>query len=408
VLEGSVRRGGGRLRVTAQLIRASDGFHLWSETYDSTSDDIIAIQEDMAVKIATALKTVMDPKALAKMTGAGTRSVPAYEAYLQGLALLGSNATFKQAYEAFESARTLDPAFAAAHFQASNYWAANLSPSITYAQDVDNIDHNYREYLLRINAAIKASEGQSRQLLYRANLALNQFRLVDAARDLQQYIEVTPLDFDAWSSLATTYSWLADYDAAHKAHVRAEEITDNTVVQRISIIFNYVWAKDSPAAAKAARRAVTQYPNDANILYQAHRALLWAGAVDEARALTARLYDGELENVGKLTVKVRQSCADGDRKSAQAAADKIFALGDDEANPKWIAHQMLGGRKAARESIIHFDRTRPPILLASWLWYPYFDAEQYPNLREILRRENIVRPPTTKIPFACPQETPHE
>jgi len=57
VLEGSVRRGGDRLRVTAQLIRANDGFHLWSETYDRNPNDVIAIQEDVAIAIANALET---------------------------------------------------------------------------------------------------------------------------------------------------------------------------------------------------------------------------------------------------------------------------------------------------------------------------------------------------------------
>ena len=51
VVEGSVRRSGDRLRVTAQLIRAEDGFHLWSETYDTSSDDVISIQEDLAIEI---------------------------------------------------------------------------------------------------------------------------------------------------------------------------------------------------------------------------------------------------------------------------------------------------------------------------------------------------------------------
>ncbi len=402
VLEGSVRRGGNRLRVTAQLIRASDGFHLWSQTYDSTSDDVITIQEDISVKIAIALETIMDPKALAKMTGAGTRSVPAYEAYLRGLALFGKDATFKEAYATFERARTLDPAFAAAHFQASGYWAANLTPSTSYAQDVDNIDHNYREYLLRINEAIKTSEGQPRQLFYRADKATDQFRLADAVRYQEQYLKMAPLDFDAWSGLSSNYVWLGDYGAARTANIQAEKIADNTIVQHISVIINYVWSKDYPAAANAARRALVQYPNDADILYQAHRALLWAGAVDEARALTARLYDSQGADVGKLTVKVRQSCADGDRKAAQMAADKIYAMGADEASPKWLAHHMLGDRQAAKADIIRFDRTSPPILIGAWLWYPYFDAEQYPHLREILRRENITRPPVVAIPFACP------
>ena len=72
ILEGSVRRSGDRLRVTAQLIRAADGFHLWSENYDRTMDDVIQIQEEVAIQIANALETAMDPEALARMVSAGT------------------------------------------------------------------------------------------------------------------------------------------------------------------------------------------------------------------------------------------------------------------------------------------------------------------------------------------------
>ena len=67
VLEGSVRRDRDHLRVTAQLIRASDGFHLWSQNYDRNPEDVISLQEEVAIEIATALETAMDPEALAKM-----------------------------------------------------------------------------------------------------------------------------------------------------------------------------------------------------------------------------------------------------------------------------------------------------------------------------------------------------
>jgi TolB-like protein/tetratricopeptide (TPR) repeat protein len=406
VLEGSVRRGGKRLRVTAQLIRAADGFHLWSETYDSTSDDVIAIQEDMAVKIATALKTIMDPKALAKMTRAGTRSIPAYEAYLRGLALQGKDATFKEAYTNFERARTLDPAFADAHFQASGYWAVNLTPSTIYAQDVDNVEQNYREYLSRIDAAIKFADGQPRQLIYRANKAWLQFRPADATNNLEKYLNDTPLGFDAWDALSNYYTWQAKYDAARAANAKAEELSDNSPRHHIAIIINYVWAKDYREAAKAARLALAQYPNDADILYQAHRALLWAGASDEARALVARLTESELQQSNRLMVTMRQACADGNRQRAEQIAAKIYALGDDDSSPKWLARHLLGDKKGAVQELARFDRASPPILLGAWLWYSYFDAEAYPNLHEILKRENITRPPVETIPFACPAAKP--
>ncbi|MEJ2128751.1 MAG: hypothetical protein P8X81_07875 [Woeseiaceae bacterium] len=85
VVEGSVRRSGERLRVTAQLIRAEDGFHLWSETYDSTSADMITVQENIAEKIATALDVVLDERKREAMRQAGLRDVEAFTLYQKGL-----------------------------------------------------------------------------------------------------------------------------------------------------------------------------------------------------------------------------------------------------------------------------------------------------------------------------------
>ena len=122
ILEGSVRRGGDRLRVTAQLIRASDGFNLWSETFDRTPEDVIAIQEDVAFEIANALETAMDPGALKRMISAGTSSVSAYDAYLEGLALRGRSGAsgnpedWGAAIAAFEQATQLDETFAVAYY----------------------------------------------------------------------------------------------------------------------------------------------------------------------------------------------------------------------------------------------------------------------------------------------------
>ncbi len=87
IVEGSVRRSGDRLRVTAQLIRAKDGFHLWSENYDSTSEDTIAVQEDIAEKIALAMDVVMDEEKRELMRKAGLRDVEAFIAFQKGASL---------------------------------------------------------------------------------------------------------------------------------------------------------------------------------------------------------------------------------------------------------------------------------------------------------------------------------
>ncbi|MEJ2275030.1 MAG: hypothetical protein P8Y01_10725, partial [Woeseiaceae bacterium] len=88
IVEGSVRRSGERLRVTAQLIRAGDGFHLWSENFDSSSEDVISVQENIAERIALALDVVLDEDKRTVMRRAGLRDVEAFTIYQKGVAAL--------------------------------------------------------------------------------------------------------------------------------------------------------------------------------------------------------------------------------------------------------------------------------------------------------------------------------
>jgi len=85
VVEGSVRRSGDRLRVTAQLIRTEDDTHLWSNNYDSTDADAIEVQEDIARQIAETLNVFLDDDTLARMRRAGIRDVDAFIEYARGV-----------------------------------------------------------------------------------------------------------------------------------------------------------------------------------------------------------------------------------------------------------------------------------------------------------------------------------
>lgn len=85
VVEGSVRRDGARLRITSQLVRAADGFHLWSQTYDRASEDIIAVQQDIAENVASALDVLLDEAAQGRMRAIRINDVEAFVAYQKGL-----------------------------------------------------------------------------------------------------------------------------------------------------------------------------------------------------------------------------------------------------------------------------------------------------------------------------------
>jgi TolB-like protein len=85
LVEGSVRRAGDQLRISAQLIRAHDGFQLWSETYDRLTEDTFAVQSDIAEKVAQALNVLLDDALRERMQRVGTRDVDAFIAFQKGI-----------------------------------------------------------------------------------------------------------------------------------------------------------------------------------------------------------------------------------------------------------------------------------------------------------------------------------
>jgi adenylate cyclase len=127
MLEGSVRRANDRVRITAQLIDATTGYHLWAQRYDRGLQDIFAVQEDIARRITRELALMLTPEEKANMTRQYTTNAEAWEYFMRGAALYrgATKQDNAQARALFEKAISLDPQFARAY--------ANLSA--TYRQD---------------------------------------------------------------------------------------------------------------------------------------------------------------------------------------------------------------------------------------------------------------------------------
>jgi serine/threonine-protein kinase len=128
IVEGSVRRAGNRLRVTAQLITASDGGHLWSQRYDRELTDVFAIQDDIAEAIASALKVKLS---LEPRRHGGTTNLAAYEACLRGRYYWAqlTPESLDRSRQLFEEAVALDPQFAAPYcYLGEDLFATALSP----------------------------------------------------------------------------------------------------------------------------------------------------------------------------------------------------------------------------------------------------------------------------------------
>jgi TolB-like protein len=129
ILEGSVRKSGDRLRITAQLVSAADGYHLWSETYDRQLDDVFAVQEEIAMAVASALSVTLgvdDAPPSTPQTG----DVAVYDLYLRGLALVrnpGSSDAFLRAADIFRGVIALDPDFMRARVALAGTYVPILS-----------------------------------------------------------------------------------------------------------------------------------------------------------------------------------------------------------------------------------------------------------------------------------------
>jgi adenylate cyclase len=188
VLEGSVRRAGTRLRITAQLIDAATGSHLWAERFDRDMADLFEVQDDVTGRIVEALKVTMSPAEKARISGGGTSNLDAYDSFLRARALLvvgkmQSRAVFEQACGFLREAIELDGNYAqayaglgVAHVQNyQNRWTADSNDALLQAkQAVDRaIELDPQELLARVVASLVATfEADLERAKSEANMVL--------------------------------------------------------------------------------------------------------------------------------------------------------------------------------------------------------------------------------------------
>jgi TolB-like protein len=223
VLEGSVRKAGDQVRITAQLINAVTGFHLWSQTYDRDLKDILKLQTEIATAVTKALQATLLADAAATIELGGSQNPQAFDAYLRGKNF-GSNAvdrtTILNAIAAFDEAIRLDPGFAKAY----------ASKAL--------VENGYAEYY-GVGAEIREHFQRARSAAERA-LAL--------APDLGE----------AHSGLARVLNdGFFDFHAALAEHERALALSpnDSGVLLRAAWFFADIGRDD--AAATMARRGVS-------------------------------------------------------------------------------------------------------------------------------------------------------
>jgi adenylate cyclase len=170
VLEGSVRRAGNRIRITAQLIDATSGGHLWAERFDRDLSDLFAVQDDVTSRIVQALKVTLSPAEKARLANAGTSNIDAYDCFLRARTLFTgtpNSQTFEKATNLLMKAIELDPNYSQAYaglgfaymYDYQNRWSGDSERSLSLAKEnVDRaIEKDPNEPLARVIASFTAT-----------------------------------------------------------------------------------------------------------------------------------------------------------------------------------------------------------------------------------------------------------
>ena len=408
VLEGSVRSGGDRLRITAQLIRAADGFHLWSQTYDRTPDDVIAIQEEIAIQIAKALETAMDPEALADMMSVGTRSVPAYAAYLIGMGAWGEAAASGDVYmlldarDAFIEAVGLDSEFSTAYIRLHVFWALQLaSNQVMYGIT----DLSYEERVAKRDAAldnaIRFEKDETTQLHYRASKAWDQLEFRRALRLISEFLEQRPNAQFADGMQMNLRKFLGLHEEIAQAIQETfenKELTRSFANQALQAL-RTVEHKD--LMHSVAYAAIDKFHDDVFILYQAHRQLLWAGDIDGASKVLPDILKSDMPEDNRFLAELRQICSEQRSESAAKLHARAIAKNPDDLSMNWLAYKIVGDDDAAERLFQEVDAREDHDTLATFLAYSHFDPAPLTNFMQAMAGQGIEERRVQDLPYRC-------
>ena len=228
ILEGSVRKAGDRLRITAQLINAADGYQLWSERYDRRMDDIFDIQDEISLAIVDALKVKLLGEEKAALLKRRTESKKAYECYLKGRFYWNKRTVegLKKGVEYFRQAIDIDPGYAAAY--------AGLSDSyiILSAREELSLEDGFAKAKVAATTALKIDDTLAEAHASLAHAMLHHWDWTEAEREFQRAFELNP-------NYPSAHHWYSEYLLATSRFEEAiAEVKRAQELDPLSLIIN--------------------------------------------------------------------------------------------------------------------------------------------------------------------------
>lgn len=410
VVEGSVRRSGDRLRVTAQLIRADDGFHLWSENFDSTSADAIAVQENIAVSVASALDVVLDEDKREAMRAAGIRDVEAFTLFQKGYEYYGRAhgeidmiEGLKIANQYFDKVLERAPDYARAYVLHSDLYLHILSDDAVFVTNdsvtAEDIADAYPAAIADYEAAIRHAPTDEERVMAELDLAFVSGNWRGMTGRLEQALAVDGCR--QWSNWLTTIADVFGY--AEELRIRAKRLLacdPRRALGWFNLARATFIAGHTEEALRHAREGVAAAPG--GWLYLAYvRALTANGLADEAHEVVRTLVQ---KREDRLMMEAMIAAHAGDRTTIAGNLDELLALNGAGNFYVPLLYAWSGDRDAINAHAARMDaHTLGSVALlqvAHWCQCGApWDLDFTPKLRAMLDEASLPWPPPEPMKF---------
>jgi TolB-like protein/tetratricopeptide (TPR) repeat protein len=401
VLEGSVRRQASRVRVTAQLIRTHDGFHLWSQNYDQTMDDIFSVQDDIAESVAQAMEIVLDEGKRDIMRSIGIRNVEAFVAYQKGYELydLAHSGNVEimpmliKANEEFDKTISLAPYFGMAYTLKSDYYAHLVMSADNYQDARTSVEN----YMITLDGAYDNTPDP----LKKALIDFDRTIFSDDWRFLNDKIQrvltssgcADPMWFEAAAIFGFGVGTYHTYLAALECHPLSSFYGHRAA-------FTAIWAGKPEDAIRIANQAIEKSGNSTWTSAMKARAYAAQGNFKMAKAEASKVVF-EDNIFGNTAIFIE--AASGNLENARKMS-KSFIEARSLDHPTLIMAAALGERELANQLAAEIDKLPGgPGKLASHITSCQcgapFDLEYTPNFNRQLKGSDLPWPPKAPIKY---------
>jgi adenylate cyclase len=384
ILEGSVRRTGNTVRITAQLINAVSGFHMWSETYDRKLTDILKVQADVATAVTQQLNIRLTSTETETLELGGTQNSAAYEAYLRGAQLLANWDTgevdVRAARVALDQAIALDPKYALAYAKQSDV----LNAIAVFIATPDEIADVSAQALRAAKRAVElAPELGEAHLALAGVLAYVRLDFASALPEFDLALTLSPGSANVQRRYAGFAGQLGRFQSAIIAGRRAVALDPQNVNSHVTLGQVLTFARRYDEALLAYRAAALVSPNSVYVKEVTSWTLLASGQFEQARQICDSIPPGTPPDF-QVHCLVLAYHGLGRQQDAERELQRSEGLQKNEPSVELTGvYAQLGNKAAALRTLERAERSRESGLQGlrvNWALDPIRNEPQFKSI----------------------------